>query len=229
MCGRFTLAQPELVQQRFDLVDFHETRIQPHFNIAPSQSILTIVQAAADKRVGQEATWGFVPRWMPPTPGRRPPPINARAETLVDQPLFRESLVKWRCLIPADGFYEWRALPGGGKQPTYIRLKSGELFGFAGLWAPGKDGTPPSVVIVTCGPNDLMARIHTRMPVILRPEDEAHWLDSSAADPRALVGLLQPFPPEQMEAFVVAPLVNNVRNDTADLIAPAGAQTRGER
>lgn len=214
MCGRFNLSDPREIEERFGFFDWHEKRIEPRFNIAPSQDILTVVQLADGSRSGQLARWGFAPFWAPD----RPPPNNARAESLASSPMFRDAQ---RCLVPATGFYEWRTQPGTGlKVPHHIRLRAHGLFAFAGVWVPGSHGGPPTAAIITCAANSLMSQIHNRMPVILRPEDEAHWLDPSFEDP---FGVLQPYPPEQMEAYPVAPLVNSFQNEGPALIEPVDA------
>ena len=223
LCGRFNLTKPKEIQERFGFVDWHERRIEPRFNIAPSQEILTIVQPPGQPAVVQDAKWGLVPFWVP-TDNRKPPPINARAETLRTSPMFRIPLVESRCLIPATGFYEWRATPGSkATTPMHIRLKDGAVFAFAGLWARGRRGSPPTAAIVTGRPNELVRAIHNRMPVILRPENEARWLDPTLTDPDQLLALLEPLPAELMEAYPVAPLVNSHKNDSAELIQPVVA------
>lgn len=216
MCGRFNLSAPRQIEERFGFFDWHEKRIEPRFNIAPSQEILTVVQLPDGSRSGQLARWGFAPFWG----ARRPPPINARAESLATSPMFREALATGRCLIPASGFFEWQTQPGTGlKVPMHIRLESGELFAFAGLWVAGVHGGPPTVAIVTCRANDLMASIHTRMPVILARDAETEWLDPQTADP---LGLLVPFTDRTLEAYPVSPLVNLFQNEGPALIAPVG-------
>jgi putative SOS response-associated peptidase YedK len=222
MCGRFNLTSPQDIEARFGFLDWHEKRIEPRFNIAPSQDILTIVRDAEQRPTALWARWGLVPFWANGSANRRPPPINARAETLASSPMFRDALVNGRCLIPATGFYEWQTQPGSGlKVPLHITLKSDELFAFAGLWAPGKHGGTATATIVTCGPNDLLASIHNRMPVILRREDEALWLDPAVTNPDQLLHLLRPYPAEAMAAYEVSPLVNSFQNDGAELIQPA--------
>jgi putative SOS response-associated peptidase YedK len=217
LCGRFNLTKPQDIEARFGFLDWHEKRIEPRFNIAPSQEILTIVRDPGPEV--RAARWGFAPFWAEGTDSKRPPPINARVETLARSPMFREALVHTRCLIPATGFYEWQAQPGTGlKIPMHIRLKSGAVFAFAGLWAPGKHHGTPTATIVTCGPNELTAAIHNRMPVILRQEDEAVWLDPTVVDPEQLLALLRPYPPEEMEAYAVSSLVNSFQNDGPELI-----------
>ena len=218
MCGRFNLTRPEDIEARFGFVDWHERRIEPRFNIAPSQEILTIVQGPDGPAFAQDATWGLAPKWL--QPGSSKPPINARAETVATSGLFRGALARTRCLIPATGFYEWRANPAGaGKTPMHIQLKGGEPFAFAGLWAPGKDGQPTAAIITT-GANERMRSIHTRMPVILRPEDERLWLDPKITDVQVVLPLLQPYASEPMSAYEVGRAVNAIANDGPELIVP---------
>jgi putative SOS response-associated peptidase YedK len=189
-------------------MDWSEKRIEPRFNIAPSQEILTIVQLPLESPSMQTAVWGLRPFWLQPG---KPPPINARAESLRSSAMFREAQ---RCLIPATGFYEWRT-----GQPMHIRLRSGESFAFAGLWLPpAHHGGPPTAAIVTTKPNELMATIHTRMPAILRPEDERRWLDPEVDAPEIAAG---PVDASEMEAYPVGRLVNSWENEGPELIAPA--------
>ena len=222
MCGRFNLTSPREIEARFGFLDWHEKRIEPRFNIAPSQDILTVVRERDQAPRAQMARWGLEPFWARSSGPKRRPPINARAETLATSPMFREALARTRCLIPATGFYEWRADSASGiKTPMHIRLKSGALFAFAGLWTPGSGGGGPTATIVTCGPNAVTAPIHNRMPVILRPADEALWLDPTVTDVAAVARLLQPADPETMEAYAVSTLVNDFANDGPALIEPA--------
>jgi putative SOS response-associated peptidase YedK len=217
MCGRFNLIRPKDIVARFGFMDWSEKRIEPRFNIAPSQEILTIVQEPLGGPFAQNATWGLKPFWLQKGL-KKAPPINARAEALGSSPMFREAR---HCLIPATGFYEWR-----NRQPMHIQLKGGEIFAFAGLWLPpGKDGGLPRAAIVTTQPNALMATIHTRMPAILARDEELRWLDTDIADGDAR-GLLQPFPADLMDAYPVAPLVNSWENEGPRLIEPfePGAQ-----
>jgi len=218
MCGRFTLTGPAEIQARFGFVDWHERRIQPRFNIAPAQELLTIAQSPGKPPVAQDATWGFAPHWL--RAGSSKPPINARAETVASNGLFRGALARTRCLIPATGFYEWRANPGAtGKTPMHIQLASGEPFAFAGLWVAGKEGQPTAAIITT-GANELMCSIHARMPVIVRREDERLWLDPEVTDVQLVLPFLQPYPSEWLSAYQVAPLVNAVANDDPELVVP---------
>ena len=218
MCGRYTLTDPHSLQTCFEIVGTSDIAIVPRFNIAPTQTV-PVVTASAEGRNLTTMRWGFRPAWM--KDARRPPPINARAETLLETRMFRGALAKGRCIIPADGFYEWAAVPGQRtKQPMHIRLKGGELFGFAGLWTEGADG--PGCAIVTTSANELVAPIHERMPVILDPADEATWLDPTEGDPLAVLPALRAYPAERMEAYSVAPLVSSVRNDGPELVRPVG-------
>ncbi len=218
MCGRYAIVDGERIYMRWPHVDWHETRIEPRFNIAPRQLILTIRQTDGQPRA-ELMRWGFQPSWR--QPGKLPPPINAKAETLVEKPMWRSALRGYRCLIPATGFYEWRAVPGRkAKQPMHIRLRDGAPFAFAGLWTLDADDIP-TAAIVTTGPNELMSSIHTRMPVILEPEDEESWLDPERRDTTELMGLLQPYPAETMEAYPVSPDVGNVRSDGPKLVEPS--------
>jgi putative SOS response-associated peptidase YedK len=214
LCGRFNLTKPKDIEARFGHMDWHERRIEPRFNIAPTQEILTIVLGPEGERQVQMATWGLVPFWMRDKPA---PQINARMETVSTSPMFRTALAKHRCLIPATGFYEW-IRQAKTKTPMHIQLKDGGLFAFAGLWLPGKRDGLPTATIVTGVPNELVAQIHNRMPVILRTEDEAAWLDPSEANPKRL---LRTFPAEDMHAYAVRPLVNSFQNEGPEVLEPA--------
>jgi putative SOS response-associated peptidase YedK len=225
MCGRFTLAGTADLDECFQLLlvsDEPWLQPRPRYNIAPMQQIATVVETPDGRRL-QRMQWGFRPGWLTPKAGQ-PPPINARAETLVERPLFRGAVRSARCLIPADGFCEWQVVPGQkAKQPQYIRLRGGDVFGFAGLYAVREDGDDSgsrwSCAIVTCSPNELMAPIHNRMPVILHPDAERLWLDPDVTDTAAVLPLLQPYAANAMEAYPVGPRVSWVRNDGPELIA----------
>ncbi|MGI8554139.1 MAG: SOS response-associated peptidase [Dehalococcoidia bacterium] len=222
MCGRFTLAEPAMLGQRFGVQLGLDASPDPRYNVAPSEQISVVIEEP-EGRVLRWMRWGFQPGWLKDP--KRPPPINARAETLVERPLFRGAVARGRCLIPASGFYEWQAIPGRRtKQPIYIRLKDGGLFGFAGLYTEYRDETDgeprSSCAIITTAANELMAPIHQRMPVIMRREDEGAWLDRTLSDPKAALVYLRAYPAEAMEAFAVSALVSSVRNDQAGLVEP---------
>ena len=220
MCGRYTLAKnkEEIEELVGDIVG--EIPIPLRYNIAPSQPVLTVLNTNPPKLTLTQ--WGLVPRWAKdPTLGSRM--INARAETAAQKPAFRAPFRNQRCLILADGFYEWRKQPGRKtKQPWHIRLRSGKAFAFAGLWDKwdAADGTElTSSTILTTASNDLVSPIHPRMPVILPRAAHSCWLRENDLD--ALKGLLVPFPSEEMQAFPVTTRVNNARHDHPDCVEPA--------
>jgi putative SOS response-associated peptidase YedK len=222
MCGRFTLAAviAEL-QEQFEEVKLPE-QYAPRYNIAPSQPVLVIPNDK--KQTADFFAWGLIPVWAKdPTIGSRL--INARGETLAEKPAFRGSYKHKRCLIPADGFYEWKSTPGSkAKVPYYIKMSSGKPFAFAGLWSEWRspDGSEiRSCTIVTTAPNSLLSPIHNRMPLILQREDYPRWLDPESHSHEGLADLIKPFPAELMQAYPVSTLVNNPENDRPECILPA--------
>ncbi|MCC6173895.1 MAG: SOS response-associated peptidase [Chloroflexi bacterium] len=219
MCGRYTLTTPEELAERFGIAGLSEVRIEPRFNVAPSQSVPVIVGHDGGPAL-VSMRWGFQPSWMKET-GQRPPPINARAETLLERPMFRGAVAHGRCLIPANGFYEWMAVPGKKtKQPVYVRLKDGGLFAFAGLHTRGREDVGETCVIVTTAANALLQPVHDRMPVILSRSVEELWLDPSLDDARAAMAGLQLVEQDRLEVYPVSTLVSNVRNDGPSLLEP---------
>jgi putative SOS response-associated peptidase YedK len=222
MCGRFTLTvDPAEAQDTFSNYSFPE-KFAPRFNIAPTQPVLAIPND--DKFMADFFIWGLIPMWAKdPQIGNRL--INARSETLAEKPSFRGSLKYKRCLILADGFYEWKGSPGKkAKTPFFIHMKDRKLFAFAGLWDSwnSPDGSQiKTCTIITTEPNELMSLLHNRMPVILHPRDYAKWLDPSAQTPDQLLPLLRPFPADKMDAYPVTPLVNKPANDIPELVVPA--------
>jgi putative SOS response-associated peptidase YedK len=223
MCGRYVLSTPgDVLAELFQLPA--PVELAARYNIAPTQAVPIVRASVEDGRELAFAQWGLVPHWAKERAiGNRL--INARGETLAEKPSFRDAFKRRRCLIPADGFYEWRKVDGG-KQPYLLRLRGGALFAFAGLWSTWRDRergeTLESCAIVTTSPNALAATIHDRMPVILPPERHARWLDPAATDPVALASLLVPYPDGEMEAYPVSTRVNSPRNDDPSLIEPAG-------
>lgn len=219
MCGRYTITvQPELLAERFNAALSPEMS-EPRYNAAPTQTLPVILNENGQQI--QLLRWGLVPHWSKePDTGYKM--INARAETLEEKSTFRESLRKRRCLVLADGFYEWKKTDDG-KVPMRITLKSGEPFAFAGLWETWKDRDSGELLrtftIITTTPNDLMVPIHDRMPVILLPEAEKAWLDD-AAGPESWRELLHPYPANLMKAYPVSKLVNSPSNESPALIAP---------
>jgi putative SOS response-associated peptidase YedK len=212
MCGRYTDSRRNkelLVRYGFQA----DLGFAPRYNIAPTQDASILALGADGTPEHKRARWGLLPVW---TKGSTIPAslINARAETVATKPSFRHSYQKRRCLVLADGFYEWQKRPDG-KQPTYIRLRDGAPFAFGGLWEEwrGDERMVESFCIVTTRPNQLCATVHDRMPLILREEDYAAWLDvKSAAD--TVAALLAPYPSGSMECYPVSSVVNNARNET---------------
>jgi putative SOS response-associated peptidase YedK len=224
MCGRYTLRRPELLDlglrhepQQFE--EFSETRLVPRFNIAPSQDVAIVRTNANGDRVLGLVRWGLVPSWSKGLP--KVQPINARAETVPTSGMFRSAFKSRRCLIPADGFYEWQKLDAKNKQPMFIHFPDNRPFGFAGLWEswkPSEDESPLlTCTIITTVPNALMSPIHNRMPVIIKPEDYEQWLDPKTEASEA-VGLMKPYPDGKLAVKPVSKLVNNPRNDSPDCI-----------
>jgi putative SOS response-associated peptidase YedK len=225
MCGRYTLrGHPKHLAQRlglglFEELSEHGSALRPRFNIAPSQ-LVAAVRRTRGKSELVELRWGLVPHWADdPAIGARL--INARAETLASKPAFRDAFRRRRCLILADGFYEWQR-QGARKQPYFITLRTGAPFAFAGLWErwEGPDGPPlESCVIITTQPNALVKPIHARMPVILDSDSLDIWLNpESAAD--HLQDLLRPLDPDKLEAHPVGPWVNSPKADDERCIKP---------
>jgi putative SOS response-associated peptidase YedK len=224
MCGRYTLVtDPEQLMMRFHLESL-PISIQPRFNIAPGQLIPVIIASQGKRRIG-ELRWGLIPAWAQDEKmGYKL--INARAETLMEKPSFRNLIARKRCIIPADGFYEWKQT-GKGKQPMRIQMKSGELFAFAGLydtWTRPDGQKVHSCTIITTEPNDVVSDIHNRMPVILKPDDEEVWLDREKDDARLLQSLLIPYDARQMRAYPVSAMVGNPRNDVPECIEEITAE-----
>ncbi len=230
MCGRFTLtADPAQLQESFPEFSF-PPQGGPRFNIAPSQPVLALPNDATPALAGGARenradyfVWGLIPSWAKdPTIGSKL--INARAETLGEKPSFRGSYKYKRCLVFADGFYEWKTEPGmKTKTPYFIKLESGQPFALAGLWDEwhSPDGSQiKSCTIITTEPNELMSRLHNRMPVILPNSAYAQWLDPSPRKPEDLQHLLVPYPSAAMTAYPVSTLVNSPGNDRAECVVP---------
>jgi len=220
MCGRFTLTSPDSgIAVQFSLLEL--PTLVPRYNIAPTQAVAAVrmaIEGAARELVMLQ--WGLVPFWAKdPQVGSRL--INARSETVADKPAFREALRRRRCLVLADGFYEWQKLEGG-KQPFFFRMRDGGTFGMAGLWERwvGPSGTIESCTLITTTANDLMRSVHDRMPVILPPRDHDLWLDRGIRQSELFLPLLRPFPSEAMMAHPVSRRVNSPENDDPQCIEP---------
>ena len=221
MCGRFTLfLDPDELRQEMPWLDVPD-QITPRYNIAPSQPVAVVANDGKNRL--DYFVWGLVPSWAKdPAIGNRM--INARAETVTEKPSFRNAFRRRRCLILANGFYEWKQDPAGkGKIPMYIQLNSGKPFALAGLWEiwNSPDGSNLlSCTIITTQPNELMQPIHNRMPVILPASAYPTWLQPGEVDTRPLQALLAPYPAEEMVARPVSRAVNNPANDSPECITP---------
>lgn len=219
MCGRFTLTiNPE---DSFGEVDFPD-QFAPRFNIAPTQPILAVPNDARNK--ADFFLWGLIPSWSK-DPSIANKLINARGETLAEKPSFRGSFKHKRCLIPADGFYEWKAQTGAKtKTPYFIHMKDRKPFAFAGLWDEWQSPAGAAVrtcTIITTAPNELMSTLHNRMPLILDEKNYADWIDPAPRTPDSLLQLIQPFPADKMSAYAVSTLVNSPGSDRAEMVVPA--------
>lgn len=219
MCGRYTLKTPlNVLTERFDIEEAPSSII-PSYNIAPTQHVATVLSENGKRKL-EMLHWGLIPSWADdPEIGNRM--INARAETVAEKPSYRKAFKKSRCLILADGFYEWQKTDSG-KQPFHIRMQDGAPFAFAGLWEIWDKGDGlRSCTIITTDANDLVGEVHNRMPVILHPEDYAMWLDPDFDEREPLTTLLKPFPAEAMETYMVSRRVNKPSNNEPGVMEPA--------
>lgn len=226
MCGRFTQQRPSA--ELATLFGAEDLARSPggRFNLAPQQLGLIVVERP-DRRAVTAYRWGLVPTWAQDAKiGNRL--INARAETVASTPAFRASFAKRRCLVPADGFYEWDRVNERIRQPNLVRRGDGLPMAFAGLWSTWRDPTDPEAeplrtfAIVTTASNATLAPIHDRMPVILPPEAWAAWLDPEPPAPGELLALLRPAPDDLLVRFPVSKRVNSTRNEGPDLVVPLG-------
>ena len=223
MCGRFTLfASLKELTDRFGFDSF-PVNLTPSYNIAPTQPVLTVRATPAGAKQVQAGfmKWGLIPTWAKDASlgGRM---INARSETASDKPSFRSAFRKRRCLILADGFYEWRKT-GTGKQPVRVQMEDGRPFAFAGLWESWRNregGEVHSCTILTMSANSFMKNIHDRMPLILQKNNESKWLDSSSTDPEEIKEMIQEFPNDYLESWDVSKLVNIPTNNNPECIEP---------
>jgi putative SOS response-associated peptidase YedK len=234
MCGRYTLTDGEKVVEAVPNVtvreDLRKVLGRRRFNIAPTQDVLVVVQAGERPEL-EVMQWGLIPSWAKDA-AIASQLINARAETIVEKPAFRKAFERRRCVVPADGFYEWRKNADGSKTPVYVRLKSHRGFGFAGLWERWLDGTGEEVrtcTIITTAANGLLKGIHHRMPAILEPGAVEEWLDPKVRGGEELLGRLRPFPEGEMELQVVSRAVNSAAHDGPELIEAVGDEAGQER
>jgi putative SOS response-associated peptidase YedK len=227
MCGRYILRRINARRfgAKFDehtppFEEFTETAFTPRFNIAPSQDVAVVRINSKGDRVLGFVRWGLIPHWQKEKPKAQP--INAKGETVATNGMFRDAFRRRRCILPADGFYEWKKLDAKTKQPMYIHFPDDRTFGFAGLWEHWnpQDGEPLNTcTIITTNANALMSLVHDRMPVILKPEDYDKWLDPNTP-PAEAEALLKPYPDGELVADPVSTLVNSPKNDLPDCIKP---------
>jgi putative SOS response-associated peptidase YedK len=220
MCGRFTLKTPvPILAKFFGLAEIPD--LPPRFNVAPTQPVATVLVLTGDRQF-KLMRWGLVPPWARDLRVGSTM-INARAETVAEKPSFRTALRERRCIVMADGFYEWdhKAQP---RQPFHIVNKDGTPLGFAGLWErwePSEGGQQvESCTIITTKANEIVGKLHDRMPVILEPNDYDLWLDPSVHEPERLLPLLKQFPAEKMASHPVSTLVNSPANESAACLEP---------
>jgi putative SOS response-associated peptidase YedK len=227
VCGRYvTVSSPALLAERFDVTEVRSEELEPSYNVAPRTEVPVVAERHGE-RVLDRLRWGLVPFWAKdPKIGDRM--INARAETLHTSNAFKRAFERRRCLLPADGFYEWQQLAGRRKQPWFFRRRDGEPLAFAGLWdtwhdrSAGEDAPRlRTCTIITGEPNDVVAPIHDRMPVMLPESVWSTWLDVDDHDTDALAGLLVPLPSEDLESWAVSTLVNKAANNGPELLDPA--------
>jgi putative SOS response-associated peptidase YedK len=220
MCGRYVItSSPAAIRALFGYPE--QPNFPARYNVAPTQPI-PVVRLHEGKRQFVLMRWGLIPAWVK-DPKAFSLLINARAESIIDKPAFSAAMRRRRCLIPADGFYEWKEA-GGRKQPYFVHLRSGGPFGFAGLWETwtGPNGEElDTAAIVTTTANRALSPVHERMPVILPPEAFDAWLDCAKVDAKTATVLLAPARDDLLEAYVVSPAVNRVANDCEALLAPA--------
>jgi putative SOS response-associated peptidase YedK len=220
MCGRYAQrTDPKRLAKVFGVAE--ATEVEPRYNIAPTQEVLAVHQTAD----GREMTfykWGLVPSWAKDTSiGARL--INARSETVEEKPAFRQAFKRRRCIIPADGFYEWQRT-GGMKQPFFFRMRDESPFGFAGLWERWEGNGSQAInscAILTTEANEVLRPVHDRMPVILHPDDYELWLGADARELELVKEVLRPYPAEEMVGYPVSSSVNSPRNQGAELVERA--------
>jgi putative SOS response-associated peptidase YedK len=225
MCGRFTLHAPEsLIREVFHLEQTALLGLQRRFNIAPSQQV-PIIRASGTHRKMLMARWGLVPHWSK-EPKTEYSTINARIESVTEKPAYRTAFKRQRCLIPADGFYEWKRV-NGNKMPHYIRMRDGDVFALAGLWDrwEGDGEVLESCSIIVMPANEVMKSLHERMPAIIAPAHYDLWLDSRITDKTEIMDYLSSAPSSQLVTYPISPWVNSPKHDDPRCIRPAGSET----
>jgi putative SOS response-associated peptidase YedK len=218
VCGRYRLSRADRLAEKFESIYGGDTEeLKPRYNIAPTQPV-AVIRSANSGRVISFMRWGLIPSWAKDGSAAQ---INARSETLLEKPTFKESVERRRCLIPADGFYEWKRA-GSSKQPFHFGMRDDSLFAFAGIWDSWKPPDGPAVescAILTTTPNQLLADVHDRMPVILHPNHYHAWLTAPAMKSHHFEHILAPFDAAQMKRWPVGSQVNDVQNDDRECMA----------
>lgn len=218
MCGRYRLTRADRLAEKFEAIySGNDEELRPRYNIAPTQPVL-VVRANGSGRTISSMRWGLIPSWANDPSASQ---INARSETLLDKPSFRESFELRRCLIPADGFYEWKRF-GKTRQPFHFGMKDESVFAFAGIWDRWSPLTGPvieSCAILTTTPNKLLKDVHDRMPAILGSEHWYNWLNPSAKPD--ISRMLSPYDAMQMKRWPVSSAVNNAENDVPECVMEA--------
>ncbi|MDZ4837772.1 MAG: SOS response-associated peptidase [Candidatus Melainabacteria bacterium] len=227
MCGRYTIAHNHKeIMERFGIEQMF-LELDPRYNVAPSQMVPVVIETKATDdmpavRVLETSKWGLVPGFVQDAKLIKPM-INARGETLLEKRMFKNALFKRRCLIPADGFFEWMAV-GKKRQPVRFQVTDGALFAMAGLYeertTPEGELIERTCTIITVAANEKVSPVHSRMPAILKPDDEALWLSKECGDPEKLLSLLNPYDNDAINFYRVSATVNNARSDSAECIAP---------
>ncbi|MEA2596266.1 MAG: hypothetical protein QOF01_2735 [Thermomicrobiales bacterium] len=221
MCGRYTLENVDDISERFQARQIH-LELPSTYNIAPSLELPVIVEDEDGDRVVRLMQWGLIPRWQQLGHPAGIAPINARAESVAEKPMFRDLIRRRRCLVPASGFYEWQQIQRR-KQPYFVAVKDQPLFAFAGLYDEFDQGGCESIAsyaFLTTRANALLSQIHGRMPVILRPEDEGRWLSRQITDVEDLEPVMEPLGSDDVITYPVATRVNDAHHDGPELIRP---------
>ncbi len=223
MCGRYTLySDKKAIEDQFEVAIADDDLIRPDYNAAPGTVRPVVLIKGTQERAFGALKWGLVPSFVTDLSDWKPL-VNARSETVNEKPSFRKAFQRKRCIVPANGFYEWKDFGGGRKIPFYIRLLDQDLFGMAGIHETHRDGDGNELqtfAILTTEANELMQPLHDRMPVILREDDYNVWLNPVQPRPEMLQSLLTPYPTENMSTYKVSTDVNNARNKGSELINP---------
>jgi putative SOS response-associated peptidase YedK len=222
MCGRYRIKDTDQITAHLlKVFGVPPWTLKPRYNVAPSQEVPVVVNDGAGKARMATMRWGFVPYWDKSEKPRLAP-INARAEEAFTKPMFRQAIQRRRCLIPVDGFYEWKRLAGDRKQPFDIQLRDGQPFCLAGIYEVATSARPDTFLVMTTRPNSLMTPIHDRMPVILTSDRAGEWLVDRPITADQLAVFAEPYPRQEMIANAIGSLVNSPRNDSPAVLTPAG-------